>query len=99
MDYTLNMIENQVEFYNAEGNLFFTQPTDPATGVAWKSVAAMKQWAEARITEREAKDAALAEEIAALEATRLAELAEMEAAAAESLAAAIAISEATDQEA
>ena len=92
IEYTINALNNSVEFYD-EGELFYAQPTDPATNKPWSSTSLMRAWAEERMAEREAKEAALAAEVAAIEEQRLAELAAAEEAAAVSLAEAEALAE------
>lgn len=94
IEYTINAIDNSVEFYN-DGELFYSQTIDPSTGKPWARVALMREWAEERMAEREAKEAALAIEVAALEEQRLAELAAAEEAAAIAAEEAAALAEAT----
>ena len=83
--YTLNMIDNSVEFYDGS-DLFYKQTRNPETGLSWSTPADMIRFAEERIALQEEKAAKIEAEVAALEEQRLAELEAMELAAAESLA-------------
>jgi hypothetical protein len=62
MDYNINASKNRVEFYDENGNLFFVQPKNPATGFAWTGLNAMIAWADGQVLRVEEKEAqALAE--------------------------------------